>query len=83
MKSSALRRSLASFSFAGDVLMAVTLRSNALPNLTARWPSPPSPTTPDNARNRRLHGRTSRGGGGGAEVVASSRFYWEGRRRRP
>uniref|UniRef100_A0A8R7TCV7 Uncharacterized protein n=1 Tax=Triticum urartu TaxID=4572 RepID=A0A8R7TCV7_TRIUA len=45
-KSSALRLSLASRSLAGDVLMTVTLSPNALPNLTATWPSPPSPTTP-------------------------------------
>uniref|UniRef100_A0A0A9DN20 Uncharacterized protein n=1 Tax=Arundo donax TaxID=35708 RepID=A0A0A9DN20_ARUDO len=44
--SSAPRCSSASWRLPGDVLMTVTFMPNALPNLTATWPRPPSPTTP-------------------------------------
>lgn len=46
MKSSAPKRCRASFSFEGEVLMTVTWCPNALPNLIATCPSPPSPTIP-------------------------------------
>ena len=46
MKSSAPKRCLASSSFEGEVLITVTWCPNAFPNLTAKCPSPPKPTTP-------------------------------------
>lgn len=46
IKSSTPRRCLASFSLEGEVLMMVTWCPNALANLTATWPNPPSPMIP-------------------------------------
>ncbi|KAH1034033.1 hypothetical protein GYH30_054438 [Glycine max] len=37
---------MASFFLLGEVLMTVTFKPRAFANLTARWPSPPRPTTP-------------------------------------
>ncbi|KHN32266.1 Anthranilate synthase component II [Glycine soja] len=37
---------MVSFFLLGEVLMTVTFKPRAFANLTARWPSPPRPTTP-------------------------------------